>query len=297
MKYFTSIILILCSTWSYAQYQSRGHIISAGGKTIITGQYKGIVNIGEPVVTSSLSNGNHFAKIGYIYTMPHNDSIIALNLKVYLEGFYDTTTQLMSASLNELGLIPLNEPFSNLGFFLGSNSGISLDTIVYDNVGSHQIVDWILLQLLNENDSIITSQAVLIQRNGLLVNLNGTSPLVIHNINPGHYKIKLKHRNHISIKTEQSVFLGSGLIAIDFTKSIQNLAGGINAQSQIIPTVYAAISADADANDQVSNTDLIHWRLEVGGSGYIQSDFDGDGQSDNSDLNNHLIRNTGKGAQ
>ncbi|MCD4695226.1 MAG: hypothetical protein K8S16_03210 [Bacteroidales bacterium] len=57
-------------------------------------------------------------------------------------------------------------------------------------------------------------------------------------------------------------------------------------------------SGDADANGIIDLTDKNSgWAIKAGNTGYMQEDFNMDGQVDNPDKNERLIENIGKYSQ
>ena len=75
-----------------------------------------------------------------------NSPNVALSLKVFLEGAYDTGTGLMRDDLRVQGLIPLTEPYTAAGFTLVSNTTPSTTAPVLAIAGNNAIVDWVLVE-------------------------------------------------------------------------------------------------------------------------------------------------------
>ncbi len=126
---------------------------------------------------------------------------IDIAARVFLEGPY--TGSSMNDNLRAGGYIPLNEPYSALGFFPGvPGGGETIDPSVLATTGPNAIVDWIMLALrdpLPPHDRKSVRMALL-QRDGDVVDLNGTSP-VRFSRNPGPHMLEARHRNHLGIMT------------------------------------------------------------------------------------------------
>ncbi len=137
-------------------------------------------------------------------TVPSNASDCGtnFNLRAALAGPLPSGT-LMSDQLRTAGLIPITEPYSALGYtYVGSTPGTSLTPSLLAVTGSNAIVDWVVVELRSAASptTVVHSRPALIQRDGDVVDLNGSayvnSPLV-----PGNYYVALRHRNHLGIMT------------------------------------------------------------------------------------------------
>ncbi len=168
-------------------------------------------NSGETTLDDRTSNNNdgtltNFALNGdvsnWLSTYPR------LNLKMFLQGAYNTSTDLMNDNLRSSGLIPLEEPYTDIGYtFAGNGGGEIIDTTILYTTGDDAIIDWAVIEIRDNDDStsIIHAQAVLIQRDGDIVDLDGASPVEICEINRGEHFIALLHRNHFGIMTPNTI--------------------------------------------------------------------------------------------
>ena len=142
-----------------------------------------------------------------------------LNLRVLLEGPYDAQTQLMRDDLRAAGLVPLAEPFTAMGYvFKGEGGGEVIDTTVVQVTGNNAIVDWVLVEVRDPFTStqIITARAALVQRDGDIVDLDGTSLLRV-GVTAGSYHIAVRHRNHLGCMTANAIAVASGMSLLDFS--------------------------------------------------------------------------------
>ena len=222
-------------------------------------------------------------------------SLAELKLKTFLQGPYDTDTDLMKDDLRVNGLIQTTSPYPDNAiadtavFNLGGISGVGL--------AENDIVDWIWVELRDENDYtiIIESKSALLQRDGDIVNTDGTSNLIFNTFE-GNYYVLVNHRNHLGILSAAPIVF-SGTTTVDFSSNQNVIFGGVNALADMGENVYAMFSGDFDSNGQVQNSDASDVILLLGSSGYSPADMDMNGQVQNTDINNIITPNTGNGEQ
>ena len=127
---------------------------------------------------------------------------VTLQTKVFLQGPYDGTA--METSLNQQSLIPEVEPYAGLNFTLVNNKVQEKTTSTI--ISSNDIVDWVFLELRDENDPsiIISTRSALLQADGDVVDMDGTSPVSFYCVDPGNYYVAVKHRNHLGVMTDEA---------------------------------------------------------------------------------------------
>ncbi len=147
-----------------------------------------------------------------------NSPNVALSLKVFLEGAFDTGTGLMRDDLRVQGLIPLGEPYTAAGFTLVSNTTPSTTAPILAITGNNAIVDWVLVEARATLSpfGVLQSRTALVQRDGDVVATDGVSP-VLFSLSAGSYHIALRHRNHFGVMTENPVTLSVTTSTVDFT--------------------------------------------------------------------------------
>ena len=174
-----------------------------------------------------------------------------LNVKLYLEGFYNSTTNMMNK--------------------------------VQDAVGDHFIesrVDTVCIDVYNP-----TAPYQKIESNTVYVNTNGyTSEINIPGQDTGSYYIGIKHRNHIETWSKLPVSFNTDVINYDFTTSASKAYG--NNQKQLAMGVFAILLGDVNQDGVVDLSDLVDMNadLTLGSIAYIVYDLNGDGVVDLSDL-------------
>ena len=121
----------------------------------------------------------------------------------------------MRDDLRVQNLIPLTSPY---GYW---NPTIAANTIlpaVLTATGRNAIVDWVFVELRDAADStkIVTSRSALLQRDGDIVALDGTSPLEVRALDGTSYYVSVRHRNHLAVMTAGAVAMTTGGTAIDY---------------------------------------------------------------------------------
>lgn len=161
-------------------------------------------------------------------------SNIAVDVEVFLEGPFNTGTNLMNDALRTLvnpNGFPLSEPYGALGFtHVGGGGGEMINAAVLSVAGNDAIVDWVFVQLRNplDNTSVQYTRSALVQRDGDVVDVDGTSPLSFA-APAGNYFISVRHRNHLGAMTLNAVALGAAPLTVDFTDGTTGTFG-TNAQ-------------------------------------------------------------------
>src|SRR5690606_33362670 len=108
------------------------------------------------------------------------EGAVMLNAKVWLEGAYVAATGNMRDDLRTMGLLPVMEPYSALGFAqLGGGGGEACDPDVLAVTGGDAIVDWIRVELRSAADpaTVVATRQALLKRNGTIVDVDGSAPV------------------------------------------------------------------------------------------------------------------------
>ncbi len=195
---------------------------------------------------------------------------------------------LMRDSLRESGLLPTTSPYGD---------GASVSPTVFDSTGANAIVDWVFVELRegpdNENTTVVTSKAALLQRDGDIVDIDGVSTVTFTE-EDGDYFIAIKHRNHIGIVAAVPAPLSGTATAVDFTQDITAAKGENLALTTLVNGTFAMIAGDADGSSQILNTDITEaLTLAGGGEGYSTADADMNGFVLNSDIQLLVLANSG----
>lgn len=220
-----------------------------------------------------------------------NDLLTLNTLKLkciaWLEGPYNPETGLMKTTLKSLGLLPLSQPYNAIPWnYTGE------ETVESIPVG---VVDWIFLELreapipdLASTSTIVARRAAFLLNNGLVVDLDGISPVDFDDVQTSignSLYLVLRHRNHIDLISAYGIAKDNlGLYYYDFSKE-SNIYGK---QAGYIKNDHKClmVSGDINVDGKVSVTDYNHWAISYGqANGYFSSDLDMDGNSFVTDYN------------
>jgi hypothetical protein len=124
--------------------------------------------------------------------------------------------------------------------------------------------------------------------------MDGTSNLIFQVVYSANLSLVIKHRNHLGIMSGNPVEDDNGIYQYDFTLS-GDQAFGSNSQNQLQNEIYGMVCGDANSDGTINSQDLVgSWNLDSGKHGFLNSDLNGDGQSDNRDKNEFWIKNLGR---
>ncbi|HNK41519.1 MAG TPA: agmatine deiminase family protein, partial [Flavobacteriales bacterium] len=143
---------------------------------------------------------------------------LPVNMKLFLEGAYDSGTGLMRDDLRTQGLVPLTEPYTAAGFTLVNNTTPGTSAPVMAITGGNAIVDWVVVEVRSATTpgTVLRSRTALVQRDGDVVSIDGVSP-VQFDLPASSYHIAVRHRNHLGVMTGAAVALSNVPTSIDLT--------------------------------------------------------------------------------
>lgn len=225
---------------------------------------------------------------------------LRLNIDALLAGAYDAAGEMTDFLRTSSLTSTTTEPFTALGFtHVGAGGGETFDPAILSTTGSGAIVDWVFVEIRTGtgNGTKVATRSALIQADGDIVDVDGTSPLQILGAADGNYYVLVRHRNHLGVLSNATLSLSNSPTSLDFKTTNTNVTGGALALDDLGGGFYGMVSGDFDINGQVQNTDNNGLIPTIGLSGYQQGDFDLNNQVQNTDLQNLLIPNLGKGAQ
>jgi hypothetical protein len=209
-------------------------------------QRTGITNIGNFIVSSS--------------------SFVKVAPKVFLEGAYVTaepTNAKMRDALRSNNKLPLAQPFGQLTFTgTYAASLVSDDAVsqtVFDVTGENAVVDWVLLELRDNNTRSIVHarRAALLQRDGDVVDTDGTSPVRFDNITDGNYHLSVRHRVHLGTRTLNSLALSETSTPINFTNNANALANSQKELGSVGSGVFGLFTGDVDRDGRTLSGDIL----------------------------------------
>ena len=142
---------------------------------------------------------------------------VRVSAQVMLEGPYGVGPQ-MSDALRAASLLPNTEPYTALGYtHVGGGGGETVQASVFTVTGQNAIVDWVVLELRGASPTytVVATHAALVQKDGDIVGMDGTSP-VSFSVAAGNYYIAVRHRNHLGIMTSTTRPLTGTSTTVDF---------------------------------------------------------------------------------
>ncbi|MBS1583044.1 MAG: hypothetical protein JST66_12670 [Bacteroidetes bacterium] len=156
---------------------------------------------------------------------------VKVSVKVMLQGPYDSGTQLMNSTLRDNGLLPLTEPYTGLGYTHVGGGNAPTTNAVLSVTGSAAIVDWVVVELRNKNNSaqVMATRAALVRRDGLVVDVNGTAPVDFAAMPVDNYFIAVRHRNHLGAMTATAQALSGTASLLDIQSGAVAVFGGASA--------------------------------------------------------------------
>ncbi|MBK9288405.1 MAG: hypothetical protein IPN38_12160 [Flavobacteriales bacterium] len=241
----------------------------------------------------------HIAELSFRFGVPgpdqnfHLDDVavfegIRVNVRVLLDGPLDVQTGLMGDALRTAALLPSAEPYTALGYaWKGEGGPRTVSPAALAVTGANALVDWVVLELRDATDPtrVLASAACLVQRDGDLVDVNGTSAVRMP-VPQGNYYIAVRHRNHLPVCTASTVAVSTGMPLLDLSAPATP-TWGTNARKS--NGSYATLwSGDDVRNNTISYTGQDNDRdailLRIGGTiptntvtGYYLEDTNMDG--------------------
>ena len=173
-----------------------------------------------------------------------------ITTKLYIEGFYDTITNLM---------LPVR-----------ANQGVGV---------SATDVDTITLELRNATApyALAATTTAMLQTNG--IGTGTFTPAIT-----GSYYLVVKHRNGLQTWSAMPIAVSASTPTYDFTNT-NTKAFGLN-MKQVEPGIWALYSGDINQDEVIDASDNVNLANDISNSnfGYLNTDLNGDGSVDNSDL-------------
>jgi uncharacterized delta-60 repeat protein len=210
-------------------------------------------------------------------------------IRVMLEGPY--SSGLMNDALRTLPSFPLTEPFTAMGYAESAFvSGASIAASVLAVTGNNAIVDWVIVEMrpVATPGTVAASHAVLLQRDGDIVDLDGVSTVGFAGLAPGNYCVAVKPRTHLPVMLSPAtpIAYGSGNVTVDLTLAATQVYD--NDARKNVGGVMVLAQGDATFNEALKYTGAGNDRdpilVRVGGitptnsiSGYYPEDVNMDG--------------------
>ncbi|MEZ5196848.1 MAG: hypothetical protein R2764_10710 [Bacteroidales bacterium] len=197
----------------------------------------------------------------------------------------------MNAELNNIGILPLGQPYNMLPWNYFGPESVS-------SIPNNQVIDWVLVEGRDAPNAASATestrfarQAAFLLNNGDVVGLDGSSKLSVTYLLNDDLFVVIWHRNHLPVMSANPLTQSGGVYSYDFTESASQAFG--NNQNNL-GSAFAMIGGNGDANDLINSDDKNnHWLIEAGLNGYLSSDYSLNGQVDNIDKNDIWRKNEG----
>ncbi len=163
----------------------------------------------------------------------------------------------MTDALRTLPSFPLTAPFTAMGYAeTGYVPGATIHSSTLSVTGNNAIVDWVIVEMrpAATPNVVAASRAVLLQRDGDVVDLDGVSSVGFGGLAHGNYCVAVKPRNHLPVMLSPSTPLGYGTsnATVDFT-----LPGTLvydNDARKNLSGVMVLVTGDANFDESVRYT-------------------------------------------
>lgn len=233
------------------------------------------------------------------------EQALPIALSAFLQGPMTSATA-MSDGLRSIGVIPLTEPFTALGFTHVGSGGETIDASVLTNAMYGNVVDWVLVELRAKDDpaNVVHTQCGLLRTDGSVWSTSGYTNLSF-NAPPGDYYVSVRHRNHLGVMTAAPVALSSSGASLDL-RSPSTPTYGNSAQALAFGRTAlwcGDVNADGLVKYTGGNNDRDPILVAIGGStpnnvatGYLSVDVNMDGAVKYTGANNDrdpILVNTG----
>ena len=174
---------------------------------------------------------------------------IQIHVRAMLDGPYNTTNGLMNDGLRAGNHLPVSHPYGSAPFNLPASASISPAILTVS--GDDAIVDWVIIELRDNIDPsvLVARRAVLLQRDGDVVELDGVNPVLFSEA-PGAYHVAIRHRNHFGVMTASSVSLGPVVQLVDFIDPA-TITFGLDARKELEPGTMALWAGNARVDSQL----------------------------------------------
>ncbi|MEZ4954911.1 MAG: carbohydrate binding domain-containing protein [Saprospiraceae bacterium] len=184
-------------------------------------------------------------------------NLAAVRLRTMLYGplISNSPLSLMNDDLRVKGYVPTKEPYTGMNGFKNyvNDGGELIINNLLDVTGNNAIVDWVFVEIRDDEkrDSVIITQAALLQRDGDVISNSGEEVLFFP-IEEGNFHICIRHRNHLGMMTETPEFLNTvNVPLVDFTNNDLVVRGSSSAGHLHATGLRALWSGDLNNDGKV----------------------------------------------
>jgi hypothetical protein len=143
---------------------------------------------------------------------------------------------------------------------MANANGETVNASLFNNSPNpeNDLVDWVFVELRSISSPtvapVVQTRSVLVQRDGDLVDVDGTSPVYFKNVDAGNFAVSIRHRNHAGLSTNPAVPVGLGLAttALNFTSlAPASLFGTDNVNYARVNNINMLYGGNSNANTNV----------------------------------------------
>jgi len=219
---------------------------------------------------------------------------VELDLKVMLEGSFNSSGS-MNTDINNI--LPLNHPFDSNPladwYYTGSE---------YVSPMPADVAEWVLVELRDAANpisafpgNVVAKQAALLLYDGSIMGVNGSNMQFSISYDDKLFAV-VRTRNHMGVISANRLVKTGGIYPYDFTLGAGQALGGPLGHKLLSGGIWGMVSGDGDGNGQIQLPDKISWHNLAGKTGYLEGDFNLNGQVNNQDKNEYWLLNLGKGS-
>jgi Leucine-rich repeat (LRR) protein len=261
----------------------------------VTGVVTGIF-FGTTTINYTVANACGVITVKKEFTVVRNTVLVSL--KAFLQGPYNANTGFMDATLRVNGYLPSVEPYTGMSNFIhkGNGGGELFDSpAITTIIGNNAIVDWVFIELRDKTtpSKVVATRSALIQRDGDIVDTDGTSALLFNDVIAGDYHIAVRHRNHLGFRTSTSKPLTTIPLSLNFTDGSTPIFG--SNPLKLIGSAYVMYGGNGDSNSAINAIDKNSVWLKANGQfNYLRADFNMDGAVNAADRNDFWLLNNSR---
>jgi len=226
----------------------------------------------------------------YFSIIPPTTTSLQVPVRAVLDGAWVPADGLMRDNLRTATLIPAQHPYGGAPWFHDGSE--ELESFALQTTGPNAVVDWVLVELRAQGSpqQVVARRAGLLQRDGDIVETDGSSPLTFLAVPIGNYHVAVLHRNHLGAMTLDAIYIDGLQATIDLSSAAlptyglqgrKQLSGG----NSPLGLWAGDISADGQIKYVGENNDRDRILVAIGGivptntiQGYRTEDITLDGQ-------------------
>ena len=238
------------------------------------------------------------------------DSKYTFNVTAQLRGSSNGTS--MTTGLNSGGLLDafaLSQPYINSPFNYAGSESVSAGFFA----AHPNIVDWVLVEFRKPisglpadalSSTITGRKAGFLLSSGIVVDVDGISPIAYNISKQGAGFIVIRHRNHLGVMSISVPSNATGTFADDFTVLANNYIAPGAASNPVILLAdgihYGLWAGDVNTNGVINGTDVSSIKLAIANSatGYLATDVNLSNTVNGTDvsLTKNIIAASGSGS-